>query len=97
MERCFTQEERVLQGGTLRTVNGNNHAEIKETCDQLATNFRRTICDLVRSRSWFEIQDFQTALKTYVGRNNKNLHKLMEYAETFRVDKKIREYMEVML
>ena len=57
----------------------------------------RTICDLVRSRSWFEIQDFQTALKTYVGRKDKDLNKLMEYAGAFHVDKRIREYMEVML
>ena len=57
----------------------------------------RTICDLIRSRNWFEIQDFQTALKTYVGRKDKDLNKLMEYAKAFRVDRKIREYMEVML
>ena len=57
----------------------------------------RTICDLVRSRSWFEIQDFQFAIKTYVNRNDKDLNKLMEYAKAFHVDKKIREYMEVLL
>ncbi|MBQ7432361.1 MAG: type IV toxin-antitoxin system AbiEi family antitoxin domain-containing protein [Lachnospiraceae bacterium] len=60
-------------------------------------DLERTVCDLVRSRSWFEIQDFQTALKTYVGRNDKDLNKLMEYAKAFHVDKIIREYMEVML
>ena len=60
-------------------------------------NRERTICDLVRSRSRFEIQDFQTALKTYVIGKDKNLNRLMEYAKLFNVDKKIREYMEVML
>lgn len=29
-------------------------------------NRERTICDLIRSRNRFEIQDFQTALKTYI-------------------------------
>lgn len=57
----------------------------------------RTICDLVRSRSWFELQDYQTALKNYLRGNNKDLNKLMEYAKMFHVDKKVREYMEVML
>lgn len=60
-------------------------------------NLERTICDLIRSKSRFEIQDFQTALRTYVARSDKNLNRLMEYAVVFHVDKKIREYMEVML
>ena len=60
-------------------------------------NLERTICDLMRSKSRFEIQDFQTALKTYVARKDKKLNKLMEYAQVVHVDKKIREYMEVML
>ena len=60
-------------------------------------NLERTICDLIRSKSRFEIQDFQTALKTYVARKDKKLNKLMEYAQVFHVDKKLREYMEVML
>lgn len=43
----------------------------------------------------FEIQDYQTALKSYISRKDKDLNKLMEYAKSFRIDKKIREYMEV--
>lgn len=60
-------------------------------------NRERTICDLIRFRNRFEIQDFQTALKTYIMGKNKNLNRLMEYAKLFHVDKKIREYMEVLL
>ena len=60
-------------------------------------NRERTICDLIRSRNRFEIQDFQTALKTYIMGKNKNLNRLMGYAKLFHVDKKIREYMEVLL
>ena len=57
----------------------------------------RTICDLMRSRRYFEIQDFQTAIKTYVKRPDKDLNKLMTYAPLFRVEKRIRQYMEVLL
>lgn len=60
-------------------------------------NRERTICDLIRSKNRFEIQDFQTALETYIMGKNKNLNRLMEYAKLFHVDKKIREYMEVLL
>lgn len=60
-------------------------------------DLERTMCDLFRNRSNFEIQDFQTALKSYVRRNDKDLNKLMEYAKKFQIDNIIRQYMEVLL
>lgn len=60
-------------------------------------DLQRTIIDLIRNRSKFEIQDFTTALKTYAKRSDKNLSKLYEYAKAFRVDKTLRTYMEVLL
>ena len=42
-------------------------------------NRERTFCDLIRSRSRFEIQDYRTALKTYIGGKDKDLNRLMEY------------------
>ena len=60
-------------------------------------DLERTICDLVRNRSQFEIQDFNTALKTYVSKSDKDLNKLMKYAKLFKIDKIIRQYMEVLM
>ena len=60
-------------------------------------NLERTICDLMRSRSSIEAQDFNSILKTYVSRRDKNLNRLMEYAKLFRVDNVIRKYMGVLL
>ena len=60
-------------------------------------NLERTICDLIRSRSTIEIQDYQTALKSYVIRKDKDLNRLMEYAKLFKVDRKIKEYMEILV
>jgi len=60
-------------------------------------DLERTMCDLVRNRSCFEIQDFNSALKAYVRKKDKNLTKLFEYAKLLRVDKIIRSYMEVLL
>ena len=57
----------------------------------------RTICDIVRSRNNIESQVFQDALKQYSKRRDKNIPKLMEYAEKFRVDKVMREYMGILL
>ena len=60
-------------------------------------DLERTICDLIRSRSSIEAQDFNSILKTYVTRRDKDLNRLMEYAKLFRVDKVIRRYMGVLL
>jgi predicted transcriptional regulator of viral defense system len=60
-------------------------------------DLERTICDLIRSRNSIEIQDFNSALKAYVARNDKNLNRLMEYAKLFRVDNVIRRYRGVLL
>lgn len=60
-------------------------------------DMERTICDLVRSRSQIEIQTFQSALKQYVKRRDKNLRRLMQYAAMFHVEKMLRQYMEVLL
>lgn len=60
-------------------------------------DLERTICDLIRSRSCIEIQDFNSALKAYVARKDKDLNRLMEYAKLFRVNNVIRRYMGVLL
>lgn len=60
-------------------------------------NMERTICDLLRSRSRIEIQTFQGALKAYARRKDKNLRALMQYAGMFKVEKILRQYLEVLL
>lgn len=60
-------------------------------------DMERTICDIVRSRNSIEIQSFQGALKQYVRRKDKNLRILMRYAELFRIEKTLRQYLEVLL
>ena len=49
-------------------------------------DMERTICDLIRSRSGIEMQTFQDALKQYAKRKDKDLRKLMRYAQMFRVE-----------
>ena len=88
--RVFTVKKELLDVGKMQIKTSYGH-------EVPVYNLERTICDLVRSRSKFEVQDFQTALKTYVAGKEKNLNRLMEYAKLFHIDKKIREYMEVML
>lgn len=60
-------------------------------------DLERTICDLVRSKSRMDIQIFTDALKRYSKRKAKNLNELIKYAKIFKIDKKMREYMEVLI
>ena len=78
--KVYTVKKELLDVGK-RTVKSNQGNEIP------MYDLERTICDLVRSRSSIEIQDFNAVLKAYVGRKDKDLNKLMKYAKLFRVDK----------
>ena len=60
-------------------------------------NMERSICDIIRNRNNTEIQTLQTALKQYAKRKDKDLRLLMQCATKFRVDKILRQYMEVLL
>ena len=60
-------------------------------------DLERTVCDLIRSRNSIEVQEFNSVLKAYVARKDKNLNRLMEYAKLFRVENVIRRYMGVLL
>ncbi len=62
-----------------------------------AYNAERTLCDMIRSRSQMDGALLPDALKRYVRRNEKNIPLLMQYAETFRVAKLLRQYLEVLL
>ncbi len=60
-------------------------------------DMERTICDLIRSRNHIEMQTYQDALKQYARRKDKNLRNLMNYAQLFRIEKILRQYLEVLL
>ena len=61
--------------------------------DEVALNHWNT----QRSGRNLEIQDFNMAIKTYLQRSDKGLNCLMVYAKAFRIEKIIRQYMEVLL
>ena len=60
-------------------------------------SMERTICDIIRNRNNTETQTLQTALKQYVKRKDKDLRLLMQYAIMFRVDKILRQYLDMLL
>lgn len=60
-------------------------------------NKERTICDIVRSRNVIDPAIVNDGIKRYLSEKEKNIPKLIQYAEKFRVEKIIRQYVEVLL
>lgn len=59
-------------------------------------DLERTLCDVLRG-SGSDIQIVSEAMKRYAASKNKNIHKLMQYADQLRVKPKVLRYMEVLL
>ena len=72
--------------------------EIKSPCGNpiYVFDLERTLCDIVRG-SGSDVQIVGEAMKRYAGARDKNIGKLMEYAERLRVKPKVLRYMEVLL
>lgn len=88
--KVFTVKKELFDLGTTEVTTPYGH---KVTIYGL----ERTLCDIIRSRNEMDIQSVQDALKRYTHRKDKNLHKLMEYAKLFHVDKRLNQYLEVLL
>jgi predicted transcriptional regulator of viral defense system len=60
-------------------------------------NQERTICDIIKSRNQLDIAIVTEALKQYFKKGDKNIPELMRYANKFKVDRILRNYLEVLL
>ena len=59
-------------------------------------DLERTLCDILRG-SGIDIQIVGAAMKRYAASKDKDIHKLMQYAERLRVKPKVLRYMEILL
>jgi len=57
----------------------------------------RTLCDIVKGKNAFDVQLVNQAMKAYAVTKDKDMGKLLTYAERLRVKPKILRYMEVLL
>lgn len=58
-------------------------------------NKERTICDIVRNRNAIDSSIVNEGVRRYLSKKEKDIPKLLQYAEKFRVEKIIRQYLEV--
>ena len=73
---------------TMRSPHGN---------DIRTFNLERTIIDILRNRNQIDIQFVNEALKRYVGKKERNIDLLYNFARQFRIQKIVRTYLEVLL
>ena len=78
----------LLGSITMKSPHGN---------DIKTFNLERTICDVLRSRNQIDIQFVNEALKKYVIHKDRNIDQLYNYAKQFRIQKFVRETIEVLL
>lgn len=71
--------------------------EIKSPAGHIlrAYDIERTLCDIIKNKS--DIQVINPAMKAYAISKDKNVSKLIGYAEQLRVKAKVLTYMEVLL
>lgn len=60
-------------------------------------NKERTICDIVRNRNGIDSAIINEGIRRYLSEKEKDIPKLLQYAEKFRVEKIIRQYVEVLI
>jgi len=62
-----------------------------------AYDIERTLCDMVKTRHKADVQVVNQAMRMYAGSRDKDIAKLMDYADTLRVKPKVLTYMEILL
>ncbi len=60
-------------------------------------NAERTLCDILKRRSNTDIQIITDAFKRYANLNNKDIPLLSNYSKIFRVETRVRAYLEILL
>ncbi len=60
-------------------------------------DIERTLCDIVKAHHRADIQVINQAMKTYARSKEKDIAKLMGYADQLRVKPKVLKYMEILL
>ncbi|RDB60784.1 hypothetical protein C1878_13115 [Gordonibacter sp. 28C] len=62
-----------------------------------AYDVERTLCDLVRGQAAVDVQAVNPAMRAYARSKDRDMGKLLGYARDLGVERKVRNYMEVLL
>lgn len=86
----FYSKKEIYELGTckVKTPYGN---------EVLVYDIERTICDVIKNKDKLDISIVSSAIKDYLKNKNRDLIKLYSYAKNLNIDKKVSEYLEVLL
>jgi predicted transcriptional regulator of viral defense system len=96
---------KLIKTGRVEVKRSNKVTHLMGVCEERSPSGfpikvydkERTICDLVKNSKNADPQILTDALKSYAKRKDKDLSKLMEYAKVLKVERVIRQYLEVLL
>lgn len=60
-------------------------------------DIEKTVCDFIKNREKIDIESFIKCINCYKKRKDKDVNKLMDYAKVMKIEKKVKELMEVVL
>ncbi len=60
-------------------------------------DIEKSVCDAIKYRNKIGIDVSSEILKTYLGRKDRNIDKLMKYAKVMRVASTLKKYLEIQL
>lgn len=87
---CRSCADEVLELGVLELT--TQHGNVVRAYD-----LERTLCDLFRGQRMVDSQVVTPAMQAYVRSPKRDVAKLIEYARKLDVERKIRNYLEVLL
>ncbi len=93
------RKEHVRVNRVKTELHGRGVVEIKTPGGHFvrAYDVERTLCDILKGRSFVDAHIVSDAFKRYVRRRQKNVPRLSAYAKLFRVENKVRAYLEALL
>ncbi|HIW89095.1 MAG TPA: type IV toxin-antitoxin system AbiEi family antitoxin domain-containing protein [Candidatus Ligilactobacillus excrementipullorum] len=88
--KIYRQSEKLYQIGITEVKTpGGNMVRVYD--------IERTLCDILRQRDRSDSETIKQAMNSYIAMNDKNISRLVEYANLFHVRDEVQKYMEVLL
>ena len=58
-------------------------------------DIERCICDIIRSKNRMYLEHIKYSIRSYIKRKDKNINKLLEYAEKIGIKEEVMNYIEI--
>jgi predicted transcriptional regulator of viral defense system len=87
--KLYYWDKRFYETGIIQTTNNEDQITIYD--------IEKSVCDAIRYRNKVGIDITSEILRNYLKRKDRDLDKLMKYAENMRIEKVLNQYLTLML